>query len=131
MMLFSFSPQVILAIGIAVLTTIFLLTNLSVKSKKSTDPLFYGKSNTDRWRYWKITNGFSLISQLCFSSTLKKKFGVETVFTQTLLVNFTNNYKEMAHIKLNVKGSMVLHTCINSSVLSFILKKFIPKKKSI
>lgn len=34
-------PQVILAIGIAVLTTIFLLANLSVKSKTSTDPLFY------------------------------------------------------------------------------------------
>ncbi|XP_016418819.1 transmembrane 6 superfamily member 2 [Sinocyclocheilus rhinocerous] len=34
-------PQVILAIGIMVLTTIFLLANLSVKSKKSTDPLFY------------------------------------------------------------------------------------------
>uniref|UniRef100_A0A673JMT6 Transmembrane 6 superfamily member 2-like n=1 Tax=Sinocyclocheilus rhinocerous TaxID=307959 RepID=A0A673JMT6_9TELE len=31
----------ILAIGIMVLTTIFLLANLSVKSKKSTDPLFY------------------------------------------------------------------------------------------
>uniref|UniRef100_A0A9J7XZC2 Transmembrane 6 superfamily member 2a n=1 Tax=Cyprinus carpio carpio TaxID=630221 RepID=A0A9J7XZC2_CYPCA len=34
-------PQVILAIGIMVLTTIFLLANLSVKSKQSTDPLFY------------------------------------------------------------------------------------------
>ncbi|KTG02891.1 hypothetical protein cypCar_00035634 [Cyprinus carpio] len=34
-------PQVILAIGITVLTTIFLLANLSVKSKQSTDPLFY------------------------------------------------------------------------------------------
>ncbi|XP_051554634.1 transmembrane 6 superfamily member 2-like isoform X2 [Myxocyprinus asiaticus] len=34
-------PQVILAIGITVLTTIFLLANLSVKSKKSIDPLFY------------------------------------------------------------------------------------------
>lgn len=41
---FSFSPQVILAIGITVLTTLFLLANLSVKSRKSTDPLFYGKS---------------------------------------------------------------------------------------
>nr|NP_998109.1 uncharacterized protein LOC405880 [Danio rerio]AAH67656.1 Zgc:85843 [Danio rerio] len=30
-----------LTIGITVLTTIFLLANLSVKSKKSTDPLFY------------------------------------------------------------------------------------------
>ncbi|XP_059356792.1 transmembrane 6 superfamily member 2 [Carassius carassius] len=34
-------PQVILAIGIMVLTTIFLLANLSIKSQKSTDPLFY------------------------------------------------------------------------------------------
>ncbi|XP_048020482.1 LOW QUALITY PROTEIN: transmembrane 6 superfamily member 2 [Megalobrama amblycephala] len=34
-------PQVILAIGITVLTTLFLLANLSVKSRKSTDPLFY------------------------------------------------------------------------------------------
>ncbi|KAL1281105.1 hypothetical protein QQF64_015705, partial [Cirrhinus molitorella] len=34
-------PQVLLAIGITVLTTILFLANLSVKSKKSTDPLFY------------------------------------------------------------------------------------------
>lgn len=34
-------PQVMLTVGITVLTTIFLLANLSVKSKKSTDPLFY------------------------------------------------------------------------------------------
>ncbi|XP_050952786.1 transmembrane 6 superfamily member 2 [Labeo rohita] len=34
-------PQVMLAIGITVLTTILLLANLSVKNKKSTDPLFY------------------------------------------------------------------------------------------
>uniref|UniRef100_A0A672JYS8 Transmembrane 6 superfamily member 1-like n=1 Tax=Sinocyclocheilus grahami TaxID=75366 RepID=A0A672JYS8_SINGR len=34
-------PQVILAIGIMVLTTIFLLANRSVKSTKSTDPLYY------------------------------------------------------------------------------------------
>ncbi|XP_051989684.1 transmembrane 6 superfamily member 2 [Xyrauchen texanus] len=34
-------PQVILAIGITVLTTVYLLANLSMKSMKCTDPLFY------------------------------------------------------------------------------------------
>lgn len=62
---FSFSPQVMLAIGITVLTTILLLANLSVKNKKSTDPLFYGKTNTENkvriWIKWFISLYFSFL----------------------------------------------------------------------
>ncbi len=37
-----------------------------------------------------------ILQSLFLSVYTKKKFGVETIFTQKLLVNFPNNYKEMA-----------------------------------
>ncbi|KTF80687.1 hypothetical protein cypCar_00037385 [Cyprinus carpio] len=55
-------PQVILAIGIMVLTTIFLLANLSVKSKQSTDPLFYGSNPMKPFRSLALVWAGSMIA---------------------------------------------------------------------
>ncbi len=83
---------------------------------------------SNKWMWMKLT------SCICFY-TIKikiiKKIGVETIFTVKLLVNFTNNYKELTRNTLNAKLSRKTEIACSCTPIIFSFINNLEKKKNI